>query len=754
MSLTQEQRDAIHWHLRVMFGRLPAQGYVCLRGLGEKGTDAEGVFVEDKFISMEEVGYKMESLAESVAGHVERWNKHGRGSFIVPAILSEPKGKSENVSQFGSLVVDLDSGDIDEKHAGLENVLGKPTAVVFSGGMEEGKAKRHLYWTLMDPCSDIQKAIRVRHEMAVKGGGDMQFGMGVQSNPFGRAHQPVRIAGSLYNKGNAKRPVVIQVSNNVYGIDNLRSKLSMIPAPRPAHMSDEDLFAPERPKLDLDKEIHQGGEDENRWTQFSRVAGFFISAARRGELTMDEAKERCLGWMEAKMVPPWPNHRFEREWASLLSRDVAAHGPMPAPAQPIVKPEEGGLEVWAAHRWSLAPKPSRKFIVDQLVLDGKHQLLVAEGGAGKTFLMLDLAIKVAAWEEGDDLEWCGNKIKSGGSVVVMTTEDDKDELHIRMTDIDPALLRKKAGDKLIVLPTINVGGAFSLVEKDPKTQETRPSRRWNELMSLLRNIKDLRLVVIDTLNSVLHGEENSATVINEFVRVASQISGELGAAVIMTHHVRKAGDEPIRNAKDMRASIRGSSALPSAFRSVIGIWHCSDYDRRLAAMGIQPRQDILWKLAVVKANNPEMMTGEKTLLRDNNGLLHDVTERDRYSSVNMGERHAWLLLAIELAAAAGHPYSIEGKNAKSGLYRRRAELPHALRQVGPNEFGTMVDELLFRKAITAAAARGGREKKWLDVPNGHIARDEAGAELASGAYSPPDWIAWEYDESINSCIRK
>jgi hypothetical protein len=411
-----------------------------------------------------------------------------------------------------------------------------------------------------------------------------------------------------------------------------------------------------------------------------------------------------------------------------------------------------GLEIWAAHRWSLSPKPSRRFIVEGLILSGKHQLLVAEGGAGKTFLMLDLALKVSAWDEDSDFSWCGGKVLEGGTVVILTTEDDKDELHIRLHDIDAKMLRRRAADRLIILPTINSGGSFAIVEKDPRTQEARPSRRWSEFFALLRRLPDLRLLVVDTLNSTLHGEENSATIINEFVRVASQVCGELGASLILTHHIRKQGDEPIRNAEQMKAAVRGSSALLAAFRAGIGIWHCPDYDRRMTALGLTPRRGHLWKMAVIKANNPEMFEGEKTLLRTETGLLIDVTDRDTFSSVNIGERHAWLALAIEEAARSGHPYSIEGKNAKSGLYKRRNELPSPLRQVGPGEFQHLVDDLLNKKVIVAAAARGGKDKKWLDVPTGPIASDEAGAELSAGAYRPPEWNRWKYEHDINSCV--
>jgi len=744
---------AVRQHMQVIFGKLPKAGFICVRGIGEKGTDGEGEFREDKFIDL---SVHPDPVAE-VTRHVTRWSGHSRASFIVPAILSADRGTSENVAEFRSVLVDIDSGDVADKQAFLEKHLGPATAVVYSGGEVDGQPKRHLWWTLLDPCKDVAGIVRLRDEIARKGGGDIQFGLGVEGNPYGRAHQPVRIAGSVHSKNNLRKPVRIELpeSPQTYGIQRLKDGIMLAPRHDGAvvEQANEGLFKPERQPLDLTQKVFEGGDEEtNRWSQFSRVCGHYLHTVREGGMSLDEAKAGVLGWIETSMVPPWPPARIDREWHAIYQRDLANHGPFPEPVKPIIA-DGNGLEIWAAHRWTMGEKPQRRFVVDGLILSGKHQLLVAEGGAGKTFLMLDLAIKVSSYEQGEDLEWCGGKIREGGTVVILTTEDDKDELHIRLSDIDGEKRREKAGDRLIVLPTINSGGSFAIVEKDPKTQEARPSKRWAEFFALLRRLPDLKLLVVDTLNSTLHGEENSATIINEFVRVASQVCGELGAALILTHHIRKQGDEPIRNAEQMKAAVRGSSALLAAFRAGLGIWHCPDYDRRLTAMGLAPKRGYLWKMAVIKANNPEMFAGEKTLLRTDSGLLVDVTSRDQYSSVNMGERHAWLALAIEEAARAGHPYSIEGKNAKSGLYRRRNELPLALRQVGPGEFQHLVDDLLNKKVLAACAAKGGRDKKWLDVPTGPIASDEAGAEIASGAYRNPKWECWAYNPDVNVCVR-
>lgn len=745
---------SIEAHMRLLFGQEPT-GYVCLRGIGEKGTAREGVFREDIFLEPAVLGWN--AFVASVIHHGARWGQHDVATFIVPCTLKADRGTAENCDVFRTVCADFDTGDTDAKLAFAEQHLGPATMVVCSGGTtEEGKPKRHAYWQAQGMT--VGEVVKVRDAIARKSGADLQFGIGVDGNPYGRAHQPIRVAGSIHGKGGVRRLVTIERQSE--------SKLEMpctaaqlMPASPWAIAETVEqagaMFRPETSDIStvLTADISAGSEGtETRWSAFTRVAGHYIHVARKGDMSVDEAKAATEGWMLAHMDPPWPAARFSNEWQGLVRKDISSHGPFPKPEAPIAKPEAGGIKAWAAHRWSMGTSPKRQFLVEKLILSGKHHLLVAEGGAGKTFLCLDLALKISAPKIGDD--WCGQPVTRKGKAVIITTEDDQDELHIRLNDLDTdGNRRREAGDDLIILPTINAGGSFAVVEHDARTGEAKASKKWAELMEMLREIKP-DLVVVDTLNSVLHGEENSATVINEFIRFASQISGELGSATIFTHHIRKQGDEPIRGIDGMKAAIRGSSALPAAFRAVLGVWHCSDYDRRMPAMGLKPRRGMLWKLGVLKANNPEMFEGEKTLLRSDSGLLVDVTQQDAYSLVNLSERHAWLLASITLAARAGHPYSNEGKNAKSGLYRRRAELPPLLRQTGAHEFAGMVEELLMSKAVVVAAAKGGKAKTWLDIPNGPIAGDSVGAELNSGAYESPDWAEYQFDDVTKQIAKK
>lgn len=528
----------------------------------------------------------------------------------------------------------------------------------------------------------------------------------------------------------------------------------------------------DRPSIStsLTTAVHEGGDDRTRWSEFNRVAGFEIHCARTGAISLEEAKTNTRGWMAVNMLPPWPEVRFETEWRGMVNVDTRKHGAM-TPTQPQsgpsvidMQPLPGSINSyasrpitdWSVDSWGVGERPVRKFLVRGIIQAAKPHMLASEGGAGKTFLLLDLALKIALHKPGTKAQWCGGDLTddAGGTVVMFTTEDDKTELEIRMFDIDPDKRRLLTEGRLIIIPTVNTGGAFPLVERDKATGTAVWSRAWKALLEQLRAIPDLRVVIIDTLNTTLHGEENNATIINEYMQAAaSPICGELGAALIITHHVRKPGaNAKISSPEDMKNSIRGSSALIGAFRAVLGVWHAPDFEDRLKKMGQEPEKDRLYNFAVVKANNPEMIRETKTLLRDRHGLLHDITlQEDKAKADEAAKVEAWLLRAVAYAAEHGHPFTTEGAAGLSASppRGRRHQLPAILQDIGEKRLVGLCGRLVKEGALVRCNAKGGGGKtyKYLDVPDGAMVRnvgpDGNEFRVLDGADFDPPHPSWE-----------
>ncbi len=761
--------DQIKAYLDTLFKYIDwtAEDIMAFRPQGEKGTIQEGKnrnsFIQPAF--QDPATYAIKNAAV--------WAQHHFAGFIIPAIMSKADGCASSVQVFTSIMVDLDTGDTSAKLSHAVEHIGPASMVIYSGGKTEGGHKKiHAYWILSESTEETERCAELRKSLAEKIGGDTMLG---------RAHQPIRIPGTAYMKnGAAERCELLGIIDDDYHLSDLAEQIEAMPqmpgVEPPAQQTQTDFhYTPSSVPNALVSGVGEGGGDgENRWSQFSVVAGHFIYCARKGMMTVEDAYERTYGWVMSNMSPPWPQERVQSEFRGLLNADASHHGAMPAyapdgitpptqteqtddfdplageiienaPVAPVEQKPENPLIPWATHRWAGEDAPQREWLVPGFIAKGKSHLLVATGGAGKSFLVLDLAAKIAAGIG----TWMGQPInpKQVGTVVLLTAEDDMDEVHIRLCDIDPEGTRFSSGDKLIVLPLVNAGGAFPLVGRT--REATGPTVQWQTMLNALKDIPDLRCVIIDTLNATMHGEENNATVIQEYFREAGKICGEMGAALVVTHHIRKS-EHPITTQDEMAAAIRGSSALPAAVRMVIGIWEATSNDmkRRMKALGRTPQKKTLYLAGICKANNPEAFTGVKTLLRNHVGLLEDVTSRDKFSEKGIygPETQAWLAFSVKRAAEDGHPFRHTGAK---GLFTRKDELPEYLASMQKKELSALGHICLENDLITRAKY-GPKGHYVLDVPTGPISKMIAEDEQ-SGSWDIPNWGIYAYHPINGIC---
>ncbi|API60558.1 hypothetical protein BSL82_15745 [Tardibacter chloracetimidivorans] len=727
-------------------------GVISLLGIGEKGTDKEGKFRERKFVDP-----RSAFCVSAIKGHVDRWAAHGVAAFIVPAVVRDEAEAAgdvtlERIQALTAIVVDIDSGDTGAKWEHAETHLGSASFTVLSGGVtDSGQPKRHCYWLLSEPAEDVERVAALRKVLAAKIGGDQSFG---------RATQVIRLPGSVYAKGGQAKPVQSISGSEVgeaprdFHLDELAEAIEAMPAMEgvivsvtpgtPSPMSEcgsfMDFMAGAGKSMTsnaieaMQRDVHEGGDtDRNRWSEFSAVAGFNIKQVRLGLMSLEEAAEAAYGWMLSHMVPPWPRERFQQEFIGILNHDMKANGPLQEMQRPGAGISVSTMETidttddllsWAVvHRSSPEPK-ARRMLVDGLVFAGKRHMVVAEGGAGKTFLCMDLALKLAAAGEGSSLTWMGQAITpeaNGGTVIIMTGEDDIEELDIRWNALDSdGSMRRLAGERLIALPLDNLGGAFPLVSHHPATREAIASERWGKLYRAMHGIHQrggrVSAVIIDTLNATLHGEENSAVVIGEYVRAVAPICGELKAALVVTHHVRKAGDEPIRDVDEMRAAIRGSTALPNAMRMVMGFWAAHDWQKRMKAMGLPPERGMLYMGGVLKANMPEAMKEPKTLLRQPSGLLEDVTLHERSSRGSTYELEEWLIWCIR--EYADHERLFFTRTDSNSVHNHRAMFHPKIAVLTRQETRDLIDRLLTQRRLVQRSVEGSGSSMMnrLDVP--------------------------------------
>jgi putative DNA primase/helicase len=390
--------DDIERYIEFVFGGVDWQEHQWLgmRGIGEKNTPKDGKWQNDEFIQPYH-GDPTERVIEVAKG----WAGYHIATFVVPCVLKSRSGTADQVELFTVILADLDSGDTDAKLTHMAEHCGIPSMVVASGGTTEtGHPKRHVYYRLSMPTRDIRRVVELRDQLWRKCGGDSTMGLGVQGNPYGRAHQPVRIAGTCHAKSGLARSCVIEaMPGGFYDLDELATAITAMPAGPwlPKEIAEKvvheapasaagPMFTPSSGyvPVDLVTPVAPGGTDRTRWGEFSRNAGHYIHCVRMGQMDISMALENIKGWVATTMMEPWDEFKIEKEFRAILDKDIRAAGPLPAAEAPLAPPDApDGILVWAAHRWVTDPKPEHEFLVDKLIIKGEPHLFAAEGGRAR-----------------------------------------------------------------------------------------------------------------------------------------------------------------------------------------------------------------------------------------------------------------------------------------------------------------------------------------------------------------------------------
>jgi hypothetical protein len=773
-------------YLDMMFGHVEwGDQAFGIRGIGEAETPKAGLFREPLWFLPERC-----SIAEETYKAAVRWGQFHVATFVIPAVmtpdcLSAREGTREHIAAFTTILVDIDSGDTDAKLEWCRLNVGPPTMVVFSGGTtSEGKPKRHVYWRLTEPTEEVDRVAEIRQILAAKVGGDFHFK---------NAPQVIRVPGSIHAKGGVRSMCRIESEGGGdYDLDELAESIDdalpmagveyVSPTPLLSHATNGAMDfsggagaskGVESTNRALMSDVHAGGEgDQTRWGNFNQVAGWNIRLARERKQTLDEAGTACYGWMLQHMKPVWSDARFKAEFDGQVKNDIKANGPMPYYVAAMI-PESLGptrhekfdstkraLMGYDIGQWATGAPPARRHLVHGLIMAGQTHVLAAEGGAGKTFLCMDLCLRLAASgnrtdPDADPVLWMGQPVTdeaAGGTVIMLTAEDAKEELHIRLRDIDEdGSLRAAAAGRFRILPLLDMGGAFPLVTHDANKVPV-PSARWLEICASIAEViaegGRISAIVMDTLASTLHGEDVSGSVVTEYFNEVSRVASMLDCAFVITHHVRKGSDQnPIKTLEDMKSAIRGSTAVIGSARVVLGFWHANDFRRKLEGLGITPERNRVYYAGVCKANNPEMFVGTKTLLRHASGLLGDVSGQVVPPDQIRAERMAWLVLAVRKAAHDRYPLT---KTNANGLFTRRKQLPPPLRNLPRAEFDRLTDMAMEGGLIVRGAlANKGASSGYLDVPGGPIDRKQGYQE--DGVWTPR-WEDYEYDQTIQEVV--
>lgn len=313
---TEPDRAQITTFLDVVFGY--CEGFVPVRGFVDKGQGFDGKPHNVWIAADATVADKMVTFAAWAA-------REGAAVYVIPGTVAESgQAKAADVRQMQTIVVDLDAGDIGAKLDHLVEHLGDPTLVVESGGRTaEGATKLHVWWKLNEPAEgdDLAKLCRLRGDIAIKVGGDTHFRS---------AHQPIRVAGSVYHKGGFQRLVAIRHHRAHVEVDlgELAEAVRAMPAMPGVGM--EPGPTSEKPSIAdvLTTPVREAGEDA--WTRFegaSAAIGHYIRLVHDGRLSPNDGWEAICQYNAAMLRPAWSLERLKLEADRLWRRHVERNGP-------------------------------------------------------------------------------------------------------------------------------------------------------------------------------------------------------------------------------------------------------------------------------------------------------------------------------------------------------------------------------------------------------------------------------------------
>lgn len=197
--------------------------------------------------------------------------------------------------------------------------------------------------------------------------------------------------------------------------------------------------------------------------------------------------------------------------------------------------KKSGLKVFTAQELSEMDVPPQQFVIEGLIPMGLG-LLVAKPKIGKSWMILDLCLSVAAGEP-----FLGYRTHQHGTLY-LALEDGEGRLQDRMNKV----LHGKAVPK---------AARFSI------TASRMDDGLIDELSTVLDANPDIRLVCIDTLSKVRPKEkafENAYTADYAYMGALKEFADSRGICVLLVHHTSK------RRTDDSFESINGSTGIMGA----------------------------------------------------------------------------------------------------------------------------------------------------------------------------------------------
>jgi hypothetical protein len=349
---------------------------------------------------------------------------------------------------------------------------------------------------------------------------------------------------------------------------------------------------------------------------FTQKAKYQLSRARNGELRILDGVEP--GSEQASINKNVTTLQTSGSRSlSPVDAALAAHAGKISTHEPLL------LSDWTLSRYSGEP-PEQEWLIENILPRRIPGLIAAIGGLGKSYILLDLAMKVAGGDQSMHQETAlGGKVLHNGKVVFLGAEDSAASMHRRIAAISDPSLRIRAADNLIVVPLPDAGGPMAMIQNVMGQYSVTPE--YQNIRKQLLDMQEVSLVVIDPLQAFAHADINTDPAAAQFWwTLMSELCVAINGNVLIAHHMRKEGTFTIKKSMQAREAIRGTTALIDGARWAYALWPMPESDEMVVAqkMGFEAGLGNCVMGGVVKVNDAADTT-TRSFLRGESGLLSD-----------------------------------------------------------------------------------------------------------------------------------
>ena len=176
------------------------------------------------------------------------------------------------------------------------------------------------------------------------------------------------------------------------------------------------------------------------------------------------------------------------------------------------------------------PPPLKDELIPGILRTGHKMLISGPSKAGKSFLLMNLAISMA-----EGIDWLGMKCRQGKVCYVNLELDSASCIH-RFKEIYAQ--RNISPDHIAEIDIWNLRG------------HAVPMDRLAPILIHRFKDKQYEAIIIDPIYKVITGDENSATEMSQFCSYFDRVSTEMNVAMIYCHHHSKGAIDKYNNAMD------------------------------------------------------------------------------------------------------------------------------------------------------------------------------------------------------------